>query len=163
MKRFFVIIIIIACSILAVVIFSELQANAIRRAFRSGCANNMAQIGRLYCLYSLDNSEQRPSLHDLASLTNCNLQWFVCPFSQNQTGTAESIETWSSYVLPKNNSTSANSIIVYCKENHAGLGSWYMYNDGSMCWTNRTEIQENAPTNHSSGTREPAAGSLDAQ
>jgi hypothetical protein len=137
----------IACLVLPIMEFLVpvgISAGHNRR--RSTCMNNLAQIGKALCMYSMDHNEQYPQdLQTLAIEMKLPPKLFICPQSKHVAGSLSNLNEWTDYVYIHGLSATndANVPVVFeFPANHNGVGGNVLYNDGSLCWWNAKDLRK---------------------
>ena len=112
---------------------------------RTPCMNNLSQIGKALCMYSMDHNEQYPpDLQTLAIEMKLPLKLFVCPMSKHVAGSFSNLNEWTDYVYIAGFSATNQAnvpIAVEAQANHNGKGH-VLYNDGSVWVLIEAELKQ---------------------
>lgn len=127
----------VACLILPAVISPHTPSH------RSRCMSNLSQIGKGCAMYAIDHNEAFPT--SFRSLTNYinNPKIYICPSSRTKSGTMDTVDQWSDYILVTNlNAAMASDLVLaYCKPgNHTNAGINVLAIDGSVMWQEWTNL-----------------------
>ena len=96
----------------------------------------MSQLRSLWCAHHLYCEEHGGT--NPASMTTIANEWpdahllFICPSSDNKTGTLSKVSEWSSYTYVTNAGTNPDAVLYYCPpKNHGNKGGDVVTVEGS--------------------------------